>query len=165
MFVAGRKGMMSQAAATTSWREVRSEERRMVRKRWRKAARVRRVVRFLGSEREVMSGMEPMVQSQHRPEGQRRRPRLTGRRWVRVRARGRGAAWLPGLSNLVNTGREEPCRCSRPRSRMEREARRLKTGTQEEKRPLATSPSLGLVLGLERKLNRVRCNLWHQQSS
>ena len=123
-FAAGRNGRTSQAVAMTSCLERSSPALRAVMRRWKKKARVRSVARFLGSEREVRRGTEPMVQSQHREEGQSRRPRLIEMRWERVRMRGRGGAWLPGLSNFVKTGREEPCSLRRARRRRARGSRR-----------------------------------------
>jgi len=43
---------------------------------------------------------------------------------VRVSAFGKAAAWLPGLSNLVNTGNEEPWSSKRAVRRSSRELMR-----------------------------------------
>ena len=83
------------------------------------------------SEKEWIRGIEPMVQSQQRLEGQRSRPRFTKIRWVRVSAFGNNAAWLPGLSNLVNTGNEEPWSSKRAVRRSSRELVRQRSGRKE----------------------------------
>ena len=142
-FAAGRKGRTSQAVVITSCLERSSPVLRAVRRRWRKKARVRRVAKFLGSEREVRRGTEPIVQSQHKEEGQSRRPRLIEMRWERVRMRGRGGAWLPGLSNLVKTGREEPCSLRRARRRRTRGRRRERRDGREGRRRGRSSQGRG----------------------
>ena len=118
-----------------------------------------------GSETELIKGIEPIVQSQQRFEGQKRRPRLTKRRWVKVRAFGNGGAWLPGLSNLVNTGKEEPCSNKRATRRRAKEQMRLKTGRNEGRRRCKSSFGFGLLLGLSNNLIRVLWRSCSQQSS
>ena len=82
-----------------------------------------------------------------------------------MRAFGKGGAWLPGLSNLVKTGKEEPCSSKRDRRRRAKELMRLKTGKIDGMRRCRSSFGFGLLLGLSNNLSRVLWRSCSQQSS